>query len=99
MTSVHDTKSPLSPDFGAAKLADVLFDQKAKLMFVSLNRAPHLLQRTPNADALLKSLLFHLCEKGLHPKGTVVVSMPTPWFNHAGHIAGKDQGCLYWLPP
>lgn len=88
MTHVQQAKSPLSPDFADIELDGIQSTRKAMLLIVCLTRSPHLLQRNPDSEQRLKRLLYHLCHNDLHPRGTVIVAMPTPFHHHAGHVAG-----------
>lgn len=87
MTRVHQTKSPVD-----SELDSVEATRKAKLVFICLNRAQHLLTRNAETEERLKRILYHLCKFQSHPRGTIVVAMPTPFYQHAGHIAGTQRG-------
>ncbi|CAM9873237.1 unnamed protein product [Pylaiella littoralis] len=61
------------------------------LMFMCLNRADHLLQDNSAASTRLGHVIYHLCKNQLHPKGTVIVSTPAPFYAHASKVAGYLQ--------
>eukprot|EP00903_Cladosiphon_okamuranus_P014247 g13236.t1 len=87
MTLVKELRSPLSADFADSDLPSVTASRKAMLVFICLNRAPHLLQRPPAAADRLKRVIFQMCYDILHPRGTVIVAMPNPHYLYSGHIA------------
>lgn len=81
---------PLNPEFTEHDLHRVKTERPAMLMFISLSQHEHLLHNNPASSSRLKGLFYHLCKDNiLHPKGTVIVSMPVPYYAHAHRIVGE----------
>ena len=89
-TCLHEL-TPLSADFPEKDMFNIKVRRHAMLMFVSLshNNQEHLLQDNTASSSHLKRLLYHVCKELLHPKGTVIVSLPVPYYEHVGRIAGE----------
>ena len=49
-----------------------------------------LLQENTASTGHLKALVvYRVCNKLLHPNGTVIVSLPLPYYKHVGRIVGE----------
>lgn len=88
-TFLHEDM-PLSSTFPDQDIPNLkVKEQRAMLVFISIGHYEHLLQDNTIASEHLKILLYHVCKELLHPKGTAILSLPVPYYKHAGRIVGE----------
>ena len=87
---VHHEPMPLSPSFPDEDIGRLTLEKgQAMLIFIPLSLHEHLLQENAASTGHLKTLVYRICGKLLHPNGTVIMSLPLPYYKHVGRIVGE----------
>lgn len=82
---------PLSTNFLQKDMLNIKVRRRAMLVFISLslkNQEPLLQDNALSLD-LLKRLVYHICKEALHPQGTVIVPLSTPYLKRGSRVTGE----------